>query len=64
MPLNFGAGEDSWESLGQQGDQASHLKEIITEYSLEGQMLKLKLQYFEQLMRRANSGKNSEAGKD
>ena len=21
MPLNFGAGEDSWESLGQQGDQ-------------------------------------------
>ena len=28
MPLNFGAGEDSWESLGQQGDQASHLKEI------------------------------------
>ena len=27
-------------------------------------MLKLKLQYFDQLMRRANSGKNSEAGKD
>ena len=23
MPLNCGAGEDSWESLGQQGDQAS-----------------------------------------
>ena len=23
MPLNFGAGEDSWESLGQQGDQIS-----------------------------------------
>ena len=22
MPLNYGAGEDSWESLGQQGDQA------------------------------------------
>ena len=21
--LNFGAGEDSWETLGQQGDQAS-----------------------------------------
>ena len=23
MPLNYGAGEDSWESLGQQGDQTS-----------------------------------------
>ena len=22
--LNYGAGEDSWESLGQQGDQTSH----------------------------------------
>ena len=24
MPSNCGAGEDSWESLGQQGDQTSH----------------------------------------
>ena len=31
------------------------LKEISTEYSLEGLMLKLKLQYFGHLMRRANS---------
>ena len=31
------------------------LKEINTEYSLEGRMLKLKLQYFGYLMRRANS---------
>ena len=31
------------------------LKEIKTEYSLEGLMLKLKLQYFGQLMRRADS---------
>jgi len=23
MPLNCGAGEDSWESLGEQGDQTS-----------------------------------------
>ena len=46
MPLNFGAREDSWESLGQQRDQASHLKETSTECSLEGQRLKLKLQYF------------------
>ena len=31
------------------------LKEISPEYSLEGLMLKLKLQYFGQLMRRADS---------
>ena len=30
-------------------------KEISTEYSLEGLMLRLKLQYFGHLMRRANS---------
>ena len=33
----------------------SILKEINLEYSLEGLMLKLKLQYFGHLMRRANS---------
>ena len=33
----------------------SILKEINPEYSLEGQMLKLKLQYFDQMMQRANS---------
>ena len=33
----------------------SILKEINTEYSLEGLMLKLKLQYFGQLMRRTDS---------
>jgi len=33
----------------------SILKEIILEYSLEGLMLKLKLQYFGHLMRRADS---------
>ena len=33
----------------------SILKEITPEYSLEGLMLKLKLQYFGHLMRRANS---------
>ena len=31
------------------------LKEIIPEYSLEGLMLKLKLQYFDHLIRRTNS---------
>ena len=33
----------------------SILKEINAEYSLEGLMLKLKLQYFGHLMRRADS---------
>ena len=33
----------------------SILKEISPEYSLEGQMLKLKLHYFGHLMRRADS---------
>ena len=33
----------------------STLKEISPEYSLEGQMLKLKLKYFGHLMRRADS---------
>ena len=33
----------------------SILKEIKPEYSLEGLMLKLKLQYFGHLMQRANS---------
>ena len=33
----------------------SILKEISTEYSLEGQMLKLKLQYFDYLMLRTDS---------
>ena len=56
MLLNYGVGEDSSESLGQQGDSnQSALKEINPQYSLEGLMLKLKLQYFGHLMRRAGS---------
>ena len=50
MLLNCGAGEDSLESLGLQGDQESILKEIIPEYSLEGLLLKLKFQHFSHLM--------------
>jgi len=43
----------------------SILKEISPEYSLEGQMLKLKLQHFGHLMRRADFiGKDPDAGKD
>ena len=42
----------------------SILKKINPEYSLEGLMLKLKLQYFGQLMQRANSlGKTLILGK-
>ena len=33
----------------------SILKEVNSEYSLEGLMLKLKLQYFDHLMQRADS---------
>ena len=37
----------------------SNLKEISPEYSLEGLMLKLKLQYFGHLIRRADSLENT-----
>ena len=40
--------------MGRRSNQ-SILKEISPEYSLEGPMLKLKLQYFDHLMRRADS---------
>ena len=42
----------------------SILKEISPEYSLEGLMLKLKLQYFGHLMQRTLFGKDHDAGKD
>ena len=42
----------------------SILKEVSPEYSLEGLMLKLKLQYFGQLMWRNDSLKDPDAGKD
>ena len=43
----------------------SMLKEISPEYSLEGLMLKLKLQYFGHLMQRTDSlGENPDAGKE
>ena len=55
MLLNCDVGEDSWESLGLQGDPTSLLKEISPGISLEGMMLKLELQYFGHLMRRVDS---------
>ena len=42
----------------------SILKEISPKSSLEGMMLKLKLQYFGHLMQRVDSGKDSDAGRD
>ena len=42
----------------------SILKEISPEYSLEGLMLKLKLQYFGHLMRRTDSSIDCDAGKN
>ena len=42
----------------------SILKEINSEDSLEGLMLKLKHQYFGQLMQRVESLKNTDAEKD
>ena len=56
MLLNCGAGEDSWEvSWTARRSNQSILKEINLEYSLEGVIRKLKLQYFGHLMRRADS---------
>ena len=42
----------------------SVLKEISLEYSLEGLMLKLKLQYFDHSMQRTDSFKDRDSGKD
>jgi len=56
MSLNCGAGEDlrilPW---AVRRSNQSIPKEISPEFSLEGLMLKLKLQYFAHLMCRANS---------
>ena len=54
--FNCGVGKDSWESLGLQGDSTGPFwMEISPGISLEGVMLKLKLQYFGHLMRRVDS---------
>ena len=54
-----GAGEDPWESLDCKEIQPVTLREISPEYSLEGLLLQLKLQYFDHLMWRANSLENT-----
>ena len=56
MLLNCGVGLDSWESLGlKRRSNQPILKEVIPGCSLEGLMLKLKLQYFGHLMWSADS---------
>ena len=56
MLLNCGVEEDPWTT---RKSNQSILKEISPEYSLEGLMLKLKLQYFGHLMRRMDSLENT-----
>ena len=63
MLSNCGAGEDLrvlWTARSNQ----SILKEINPEYSLEGLMLKLKLQYFDHLMQSQLIGKDLDTGED
>ena len=56
MLLNCGVGEESYKApwTAKRYNQ-SILMEISSEYSLEGLMLKLKLQYFSHLMQRTDS---------
>ena len=44
--------------------QPVHIKEISPGCSLEGMMLKLKLQYFDDLMQRVDSLEKTDAGRD
>ena len=55
MLLNCGVGEDSRVPWTERRSNQSILKEISPGCSLEGMMLKLKLQYFSHLMRRVDS---------
>ena len=55
MFLNCGVGEDSRVPWTARRSNQSVLKEISSEYSLEGLILKLKFQYFGHLMLRADS---------
>ena len=60
MLLNYGVGENSWRVPWTAGRSIqSIVKEISTEYSLEGLLLKLKVQYFGHLMQRADSSEKT-----
>ena len=62
MLLNCGIGEDSLRVPWTARRSNQSILKISPEISLEGMMLKLKLQYFGHLMRRV--GKDSDAGRD
>ena len=55
MLLNYGVGKDLQVLWTARRSNQSILKEINPEYSVEGLMLKLKLQYSGHLMRRTDS---------
>ena len=55
MDLNCGVGEDLRLPWTARSSNQSILKEISLEYSLEGLMLKLKLQHFSHFMQRTDS---------
>ena len=57
--INYGAGEDLRVPWTARRSNQSILKEINPDYWLEGLMLKLKLQYFGHLMRRADTLENT-----
>ena len=59
MLLNCGVGEDSWVPWTARRSNQSILKEISPGISLDGMMLKQKLQYFSHLMRRIDSLENT-----
>ena len=65
MLLKCGVGETLESSLDFKEIQPVNPKGNQSEYSLEGLMLKLKLQYFGHLMQRTDSlEKNPDAGRD
>ena len=64
MLLNYGAGEDSRVLWTARKSTQSILKEISPGCSLEGLMLKLKLQYFGHFMQSSLVGKDPDAGRD
>ena len=59
MLLNYGAGGLLRIPWTARRSNQSILKEISPEYSLEGLMLKMKLQYFGHLMQRADSSEKT-----
>ena len=64
MLLNCGVGEDSRVPWTARRSNQSILKETSPGCSLEGLMLRLKLQYFGHLMQRVDSLEKTHAGRD